>query len=158
MPINGYNNPFAVLWLAIDGDDNIYVYREYYEREKLPSEVAQDVVELSQGESIDAVYCDPSRPEAIEDLRRVGLPAVASDNSVLAGIQKVAEKIRSKQLFVFRGLQNTLNEFEAYSWKVVGGVQREEPVKEFDHTMDALRYAIMGYIKGIKKQTRVRRM
>ena len=148
----GYNNPFAVLWLAIDGDNNIYVYREYYEREKLPKEAGEDIVRLSKGEMIDAVICDPSRPEGMEDLRRLGLPVQAADNSVLTGIQRVTEKLKARQLFVFRGLQNTLNEFEAYSWKVINGAQSEQPVKEFDHSMDALRYAIMYITEYIEKR------
>ena len=148
----GYNNPFAVLWLAIDGDNNIYVYREYYEREKLPKEAGEDIVRLSEGEMIDAVICDPSRPEGMEDLRRLGLPVQAADNSVLTGIQRVTEKLKARQLFVFRGLENTLNEFEAYSWKVINGAQSEQPVKEFDHAMDALRYAIMYITEHIEKR------
>jgi len=43
-------------------------------------------------------------------------------------------------------------------WKKVNDQIKEEPEKEYDHAMDALRYAIMGYIKGIKKQPRVRRL
>jgi len=148
----GYNNPFAVLWLAIDGDNNIYVYREYYEREKLPKEAGEDIVRLSEGEMIDAVICDPSRPEGMEDLRRLGLPVQAADNSVLTGIQRVTEKLKARQLFVFRGLQNTLNEFEAYSWKVINGAQSEQPVKEFDHSMDALRYAIMYITSTLERR------
>lgn len=148
----GYNNPFAAIWLAVDPDNNVFAYKEYYQREKLPSEAGEEIKRMCEGERIDAVVCDPSRPEAIEELRQLGLPAQSGNNVVLYGIQKVSEKMQSKQLFFFRGLENTLNEIEAYSWKVTNGVKQEQPVKEFDHLMDAMRYAIMYITSTLERR------
>ena len=148
----GYNNPFAAIWLAVDPDNNVFAYKEYYQREKLPSEAGEEIKRMCEGERIDAVVCDPSRPEAIEELRQLGLPAQSGNNVVLHGIQKVSEKMQSKQLFFFRGLENTLNEIEAYSWKVTNGAKQEQPVKEFDHLMDAMRYAIMYITSTLERR------
>jgi len=154
----GYNNPMAAVWLAVDNDGNVYAYREYYERRKLPQDVASDLARLSKGEQIDAILVDPSAPVLIEVLRRQGFNAIPANNTVKEGIAAVTGLLREKRLFFFRGLSNTLDEIESYHWKKVNDQIKEEPEKEYDHAMDALRYAIMGYIKGIKKQPRVRRL
>jgi len=52
----GYNNPMAAVWLAVDNDGNVYAYREYYERQKLPRDAALDLARLSQGEQIDTIF------------------------------------------------------------------------------------------------------
>jgi len=52
----GYNNPMAAVWLAIDDDGNVYAYREYYERRKLPQDVASDLARLSKGEQIPSSF------------------------------------------------------------------------------------------------------
>jgi len=151
----GYNNPMAAVWIAIDGDGTCYVYREYYKTRRLPREAAEDIREMSQGETIDAIFVDPSAPVLIEELRRQGLNALPANNTVKEGIARVSELFRSKRLYVFKGLVNLLDEIESYSWKVVNDQITEEPIKEYDHAMDALRYGIMGIIeKG--KQPRVR--
>jgi len=43
--------------------------------------------------------------------------------------------------YVFKGLSNFLDEIESYRW---AEGTKETPVKEYDHLMDALRYAIIS--------------
>ncbi len=143
----GYNNPTAAVWLAINSDGVIYVYREYYERNKLPEESGRDILSLSEGETIDALYCDPSNPAAIEQYRRMGLPAKPADNAVREGIEKVISELKTNSLFVFRGLNNLLDEIENYQWRVYNDSIMDEPVKDYDHAVDALRYAIATHKK-----------
>jgi len=143
----GYNNPTAAVWLAINSDGVIYVYREYYERNKLPEESGRDILSLSEGETIDALYCDPSNPAAIEQYRRMGLPAKPADNAVREGIEKVISELKTNSLFVFRGLNNLLDEIENYQWRVYNDSLMDEPVKDYDHAVDALRYAIATHKK-----------
>ena len=138
----GYNNPTAAIWLAVNKDGVVYAYREYYKRGRLPEEIVQDIQTLSAGEKIEAICCDPSEPAIIEMFRRVGLPAQPADNAVMDGIQKVIGLIKTNRFFVFRGLVNTLDEMESYCWKEKGDKIKDEPVKEFDHLMDALRYGV----------------
>src|SRR5574343_599291 len=40
--------------------------------------------------------------------------------------------------------KNTINEFESYIWKP----NKDEPVKENDHAMDAIRYGYLGLDAG----------
>jgi hypothetical protein len=47
----GRTAPFACYWVAVDYDNNAWVYREYYEDGKDADENAQKVVELSESDS-----------------------------------------------------------------------------------------------------------
>lgn len=57
----GYTNPSAVLWLAIDPDDNIYCYRELYVTRKRYGELLDEIrMMTSPDEEILALVADPA--------------------------------------------------------------------------------------------------
>ena len=143
----GYNNPTAAVWIAISPDDVMYVYREYYKRNKIPQESGAEILRLCQGENIEAAFCDPSEPAAIEEYRRLGIPAISANNAVKEGIEDVIARLKGDRLFVFRGLNNLLDEIENYRWKVHNDNVVDEPIKEYDHAVDALRYAVASLAK-----------
>ena len=140
----GYNNPTAAVWIAVSPDDVMYVYREYYKRNKIPQESGAEILRLCEGENIEAAFCDPSEPAAIEEYRRLGIPAISANNAVKKGIETVIARLKSDRLFVFRGLNNLLDEIENYRWKVHNESVIDEPLKEYDHAVDALRYAVLS--------------
>lgn len=147
----GYNNPTAAVWLAVNPDGVVYAYREYYQRNKLPEESGADIKQLSKDERIDYAACDPSDPAAIEKYRRLGILARAANNAVKEGIEAVITLFKSNRLFIFRGLVNLLDEIENYRWKEKQEQLKDEPVKEYDHALDALRYACMELGRRIRK-------
>lgn len=148
----GFNNPTAAVWCAINEDDIIYVYREYYKKNKLPEENIREIIRLSKGENIEKVYCDPSEPAVIEQLRRMGLPAKAADNRVKEGIESVILRLKTDRLYIFKGLNNLLDEIENYRWKEKNDKAIDEPVKEYDHAVDALRYAVYSLNRKVEPQ------
>jgi phage terminase large subunit len=90
------------------------------------------------------LYCDPSEPANIEQFRRDGLPARKAENDVTPGIQHVAS-VRD-QLQVAAHCQNVRNEFRQYQYK--DGGDSDAPLKQHDHAMDALRYALFSHATG----------
>jgi len=106
--------------------------------------------ELQEEWGIESFYCDPSEPANIEEMRAAGLHALAADNAVTEGIQKVKARLVDAgdgrpRLTVAPGCVNTVAEFESYCWKESRtGEYKDEPEKTSDHAMDALRYAMMG--------------
>ena len=147
----GYNNPTAAVWLAGNPDGVVYAYREYYQREKLPEESGREIKQLSGDERIELVACDPSEPATIALYRRLGLPARAGYNAVKEGIEAVIALMKSNRFFVFRGLVNLLDEIENYRWAEKQEQLKDEPVKEYDHAVDALRYGIMAIRPRVRK-------
>ena len=168
---HGYRNPSAAVWGAIDPDDNIYIYREYYQRERLIKEICDDLVVANKGEKLEGDYVDPSISatrgqtglsdwdEYLEHLPRTW-PMVAAQNDVALGIDRVKNFLKADprtqrpRLYIFDTCEALLEEITQYRWKErpMGqsdtSAEKEEPVKVNDHALDALRYLIMSRPEG----------
>ncbi|MBM6763114.1 PBSX family phage terminase large subunit [Ligilactobacillus agilis] len=90
-------------------------------------------------------YADSARPEHVARFNREGLRCINANKSVLSGIEEVAKRIKEKRFFVRKaGIQEFLSEIYEYVWDAKSGM----PVKDNDHVLDAIRYAI--YTKNHK--------
>lgn len=138
----GARNPTVVLTICIAGDERVHVEREFYQRNM----GSVDILAAIKGEIDRAlpeqVYIDPSAAAYITDLWRAGYPATKANNDVQTGIQQVTSAL--PRLTVDPSCVQTIAEFEAYQYPDEGKVNKDKPVKEFDHAMDALRYGLMG--------------
>jgi hypothetical protein len=87
----------------------------------------------------------------------VGCDATGADNRVLPGIQRVRQylvvrdgaKERAPGVVFTPGCVNTFAEFGQYQWASNRDGLRDEPRKTNDHTMDTLRYLIMGVVASM---------
>jgi PBSX family phage terminase large subunit len=140
----GFNNPAAIAVIAIDYDNNFYLIDEYYKSEKTTQEIITKLKEFSSQYKIRMWYPDPSEPDRLEEMKRVGLyprEVNKAKDSFKNGIDKVRELLRRGQLKIFNNCRYAIDEFSTYHYPE--GL--EEPIKEGDHLMDAIRYAIYGY-------------
>lgn len=158
----GYTNPFVCQWWAVDGDGRMYLYREMYMTRRTVKVHAAQIAGLSEGEAIEQTVCDHDAEDRAT-LEENGIGTAKATKDISPGIQAVHERLRladdgKPRLFVFRtalvevdpALEtahkplSTLQEFSAYVWPRGGDgrIVKEIPVKENDHGMDALRYAV----------------
>jgi hypothetical protein len=160
----GYTNPFVCQWWAMDPDGRLYLYREIYRTKRLVEDHARHALRLSGDEPKPAgVYGDHDAEDRATFVRHAGLGVTAAVKAVSPGIQLVTERLQKAgdgkpRLFLFRGATverdpelveakrptSTEEEFDSYSWAKAadGKPNKEEPVKEFDHGLDALRYLV----------------
>jgi len=141
----GYTNPAVILLIGVDSDKRKHIRSEFYERGKLQSDVVNTALELAQGKQISEIVVDASAAGLIADLRNAGLKAKPRKGRVIDGIRTVQEHLKIQgdgkpRLTVDPSCVNTINEFESYVWKP----DKDEPVKENDHAMDAIRYYTAG--------------
>ena len=158
----GYTNPFVCQWWALDGDGRMHLYRELYMSRRIVSDHARQILDLSEGESIEATVSDHD----VEDratLERAGIRTIPAHKAVLPGIEAVQRRLRKAgdgrpRLFLHKGCTverdtslvdakrpaSTAQEFDAYIWAKApdGRASKEEPRKLDDHGMDAMRYAV----------------
>lgn len=97
-------------------------------------------------------FCDPSRPAAIAELRRVGtheeLPglqrAIRAFNRISEGCQVVNNLLHCDRLFVHESERGFFEELQSYHRSVdeAGNVLEEIEDGQVDHRTDALRYLL----------------
>lgn len=159
----GYTNPFVCLFLAVDEDENVYIYDEHYQAGKTTDYHLAEI-KRRRG-NFQASFCDPSARQLIEDMRSKGLNLTPAVHDLRSGIEAVREKLRIKEdgpppdrvgagwpsLFVFKSCPNTIFEFEQYRYPETkgDGSEKEEPLKLNDHAMDALRYVLASLKKPV---------
>jgi PBSX family phage terminase large subunit len=138
----GYTNPAVILLVGIDADGRWHVAREFYERGKLQRDVVQVACAWGMAEyQAEIIAVDAAAAGLIADLRDAGLSARASKGRVLDGINNIQARLKVQgdgrpRLTVSPDCVNVINEFESHVWRP----GKDEPVKENDHSLDALRY------------------
>src|SRR3990167_359664 len=134
----GYRNPAAVLHIYTNGE-LYFVEEEWYKRERTEAVLADYVATCS----FEAVYPDPESANGIEELRKrsINVREVSKGkDSIESGIQKVRELLINGRLKINKRCVNLISEFEMYSHDEDN--LSENPIKEHDHALDALRYAL----------------
>lgn len=147
----GYTNPSVMLVVMLDNDGRMHIADEWYKTNQLEPQV------LDQAEIFDDQYepdtwaVDPSAAGLIAGLIERGIPAIPAVNDVFDGCQTVRARLAvagddRPRLTVDPRCENTIREFETYERKrdIATGGFKDEPKKENDHAMDALRYAVVA--------------
>ena len=138
----GYTHPCAALTILTDGM-RYHVADEYYEVGRTHEEIASYIA----NQQANAIYADPAAPEAIEVMRKKALPVLdvkKGHDSVLQGINHVKQLLRSNRLTIAPSCKNLIREFDMYVWS--DNKTKEQPMKEWDDALDALRYALVTHM------------
>ena len=145
----GYTNPAVILLIGVDLDGRLHIAREFYRRGVLQKAVVETAMEWVSEKDVRIVAVDQAAAGLIADLQDMGIPAQGFKGRVLDGITTVQGYLRVQgdgkpRLTVDPTCIETINEFESYAWKP----EKDEPMKENDHSMDALRYGLAALDSG----------
>ena len=152
----GYTNPTAAVIIDRDRDSNFWVVGEYYHTGK----TTQEVIEYLKTMGANCYYPDPAEPDRLEECRRAGMNVREVSKDVTKGIDAVRTLMKNGKLKIWRGCPNLIGELETYTYKGKTPDRNapEEPIKENDHALDALRYALYmqgtRYVLGVEAQQR----
>lgn len=154
----------AAIWAAIEpGSNNLYLYKEYYQSNKIVSDHAKDILLVSGGDPIDVWLIDPkwgtqrnneTHKTGQQLYRENGIPARLADVNyedyglnasreyIAAGLD---ESSRHPKVFIFSNLKNFIFEIEHYVWDFYArgdqkGLSKDKPLKRNDHLMNAFQY------------------
>lgn len=139
----GFTNPCAALSIKKDKYANYWITDEWYKTGITDAQIADYVAALKWEEC----YPDPESASGIEELKRRGVnvrEVIKNKDSVRNGINTVRELFKTNRLRVHESCTNLIWELETYAYpdKKPDHNEEEKPVKENDHAMDALRYAL----------------
>ena len=142
----GILNPTAML-LVGHCDGVWYVVKEFYHsgretnQQKTDAEYYVDLKQLAGDLMIKRLIVDPSAASFITLVEKEHQFKIwDADNTVIEGIQHVAQCIADKKLMVNDCCKRTIQEFGLYRWDETA--PEDKVIKENDHAMDALRYVI----------------
>jgi len=165
----GFTNPFVCLWIAIDHDGRMYVYREIYRTQRLVEDHARTINALTGVERIEATIADHDA-EGRATLNKYGIETVAAYKDIERGIEALKARMLRQpdglpRIFWFEDAlvdpdealieakkpYSGLQEFESYRMppKSKNNTEKELPINEDNHAMDALRYG-GAYVDGLK--------
>lgn len=145
----GYTNPSAIVVVGKDFDSRYFVIDEWYKTKKTTPEIAEVARNLEKEYRINAFYPDPAAAAHIEEINRLGLNLRETNKDVIKGIDSVRSLLKNNRLYIDARCKNLITEFESYSYPDTSDLhsvrnknEPELPVKENDHALDALRYAL----------------
>jgi phage terminase large subunit len=136
----GYNAPMSVVevWCY---DEEFYIRERLYESGMTNG----DLIRWMQKEGIDKyaqMFCDSAEPDRIEEISKAGYNAHPAKKDVKAGI----DYVKAQEIHVDATCSpNIQKEVQNYKYKEdKNGNVLDEPVKAFDHILDACRYAMFS--------------
>lgn len=143
----GYTNPFVCLFGAIDPDGRLWIYDEIY-RAQQTVRIHAEAIKAKGGDFLGTIADHDAEDRAT--LRENGIITRPAKKDVGRGIKAVKERLKlagdgRPRLIFLRKCMATLGEVQDYVWAppTEGRNAKEEPVKDRDHAMDALRYLVM---------------
>ncbi|MCF2569530.1 PBSX family phage terminase large subunit [Mediterraneibacter glycyrrhizinilyticus] len=142
----GYTNDPAALFVGfIDTKDKkIYVYDEMYAAGLSNERIANNIQSMGYGK--ERIIADSAEPKSIDQLKGLGLKVKGAEkgkDSVNHGIQF----IQDYEIIIHPRCVNFLTEISNYTWdKDKLGNKLNRPIDDFNHLMDAMRYALEKFI------------
>lgn len=139
----GYtNDPTGAVRCGIVGNA-LYMDEIMYETGMLTSSIAKRLVPYPY-----KVIADSADPRLIDEIKLRGIKiydVAKGPGSIIAGI----EKMKDMELYVTERSYNLLQEFRKYTWaKDKNGNLINEPIDDYNHLIDAVRYYVLWFILG----------
>ncbi len=149
----GYNHPCSITVFGIDEHGRYYLVDERTGRFKeidYWTKVAKKL-QKKYGYNI-PFYCDTATPAYIQHFKNAGINALNGWKQVVPGIEIVASLMKQGRFFVWKNhTQKFMEEIYNYQWD---DKAEDKPIKEMDHVMDSMRYALATpiHLEELKKQ------
>lgn len=137
------NDPSALVASVIDEPNKrIYVFKEWGDTNKTNEELVNIITALGFSKSV--IIADCAEMKSIEEIKRKGItrikPCSKGKDSIIHGIQR----LQQYEIIVHPSCSGVITEFENYSWRKdrKTGEYINEPIDDFNHYMDSLRYSL----------------
>lgn len=144
----GYTNDPSAFFVGFIDKENkkLYVWDEFYEKGMSNKRISEKIIDM--GYKKERITADSAEPKSIDELNGLGLrvsAALKGRDSILNGIQW----IQDLEIIIHPRCVNFLTEISNYTWdKDKFDNKLNKPIDDFNHLMDAMRYALEKYIRG----------
>lgn len=151
----GYTNDPSTLFCGLLDlkKKQLFVFDEMYEKGLSNKRIASRITEM--GFAKERITADSAEPKSIDELKGMGLHvrgAAKGKDSIQNGIQW----IQDLEIIIHPRCVNFLTEISNYTWDTDKfGAKLNVPIDDFNHLMDAMRYALEQYIKNNKPKLNI---
>ena len=142
----GYTNDPTAFCCAFfaPSEKVLYIYDELYET-GLSNRSIFDRIE-SMGYRKERITADSAEPKSIDELRGLGLTYIRGAKKGKDSVNHGIQWIQDLTIIIHPRCVNFLTEISNYTWSVDKFNKRlNEPVDDFNHLMDAMRYGVERY-------------
>ena len=146
----GYTNDPSTLFCGLldRKEKRLFVFDEMYEKGLSNKKIADNIKNMGYGK--ERITADSAEPKSIDELKSLGLRvkgAAKGKDSIKNGIQW----IQDLEIIIHPNCVNFITEISNYTWdQDKFGNKLNVPIDDFNHLMDAMRYALEKYITGSK--------
>lgn len=146
----GYtNDPTALFCGLIDtSSKTLWVFDEIYKPGMSNEDIAAAITEA--GYAKERIRADSAEPKSIDRLYALGLAHIRRARKGKDSINNGIDFIQDYKIFIHPRCTNFLTEIGNYTWDTdtKTGKKLNRPIDDFNHLMDAMRYALEEYSTG----------
>lgn len=150
----GYEHYGSIVIIGEDSQGNYYLVDGIAEQYKVIDWWVSRAKKFQSKYGDITFWADSARPEHVARFNDEDISTVNANKSVVAGIETIAKLFKKRKLFIKRGvIPRFFDEIYQYKWKP--NSTKDEPLKEYDDVLDALRYAIYSKVTGTGNKIKV---
>ena len=146
----GYtNDPTALFCGLIDtSSKTLWVFDEIYRPGMSNEDIAAAITEA--GYAKERIRADSAEPKSIDRLYALGIAHIRRARKGKDSINNGIDFIQDYKIFIHPRCTNFLTEIGNYTWDTdtKTGKKLNRPIDDFNHLMDAMRYALEDYCMG----------
>ena len=146
----GYtNDPTALFCGLIDTQNKtLWVFDEIYKPGMSNEDIAKAVI--AAGYAKEHIRADSAEPKSIDRLYALGLAHIRKARKGKDSVNNGIDFIQDYKIFIHPKCVNFITEIGNYTWDtdIKTGKKLNRPIDDFNHLMDAMRYALEEYSTG----------
>lgn len=146
----GYTNDPSALWCGFidEASKTIWVFDEMYQKGMSNEAIADKVQRM--GYVKEKITADAAEPKSIDRLRTLGVDHIRKARKGKDSIMNGIDYIQDFHIIIHPRCVNFLTEIGNYTWDTDSktGKKINKPIDDFNHLMDAMRYALEDFSKG----------
>lgn len=145
----GYTNDPTALWCGLISveEKTIWVFDELYERALTNQKISEKVTAMGYGK--ERITGDSAEPKSIDELREAGLYHIKAARKGKDSVNNGIQFIQNYHIIIHPRCVNFLTEISNYTWdEDKFGNKINRPIDDFNHLMDAMRYALEDVLIG----------
>ena len=146
----GYTNDPTALFCGLVDESNktIWVFDEIYKKGMSNEAIAEAVIKAGYGK--ERIKADAAEPKSIDRLYLLGLQRIYKARKGKDSVNNGIDLISDYHIIIHPKCVNFITEISNYTWDTDSktGKKINRPIDDFNHLMDAMRYAMEDFGRG----------